>query len=74
MVRNLLSRAQPDTAVSPTVTMYFVSEMGLLTDSSLTLRAGTIFFKCSGRDLAQCNKRASAYAHDFDPLAERTME
>jgi hypothetical protein len=48
--------------------------MGLMTDSSLTLRAGTIFFKCSGHDLAQCNKRASACAHDFDPLAERTME
>jgi hypothetical protein len=48
--------------VSPTVTMYFVSEIGLELDSSLTLRERIKFFKCSKQGSARFNTVTSGLA------------
>src|SRR5580698_5804152 len=46
-----------DQAVSPSVTMYFVSQMRLMSNWSLTLRRRTKLFNCQSRILSSCNER-----------------
>src|ERR1700722_10345199 len=62
MVRFLPVTGAAKSGVSPSVTMYFVSEIGLELDSSLTLRKRTKLFKRSKRDSARVNTATSGLA------------